>query len=138
MHVFLATGRLCLENWKKLIPWVIYGPLLFVFYGAGSGMGNSTNWGVLIAIGVIFGVYVGILVQINGSRVKKNKSLKKIDRDVRNLSECDLHIAFIILGALFGIFIARLLTLPLVGYAICAAILISIGLSRRVIEKILP
>jgi len=138
MHVLLTIGRLCLENWKKLIPWALYGPLLIVVYGAGSGTGESLNWGTLTATGVIFGIFVGILIQVSASRGKKNRSLKTTDRDVRNLSERDLHIAFIILGALFGVFIARLLMLPLVGYAICAAILISIGLSRRVIEKILP
>ena len=138
MHVFLAIGRLCLENWKKLIPWALYGPLVIVVYGAGSGTGESLNWGTLTTTGVIFGIFVGILIQVSASREKKNRSLKTTDRDVRGLSERELHIAFSVLGALFGIFIARLLALPLVGYPICATVFIMIGLSRKVIEKVFP
>jgi hypothetical protein len=138
MHVLLAIGRLCLKNWKKLIPWALFGPLVIVLYGTGSGTGGSLNWGTFITSGVIFGAFIGMLIQVNESRGKKNQSLKMIDRDIRNLSERELHIAFSVLGALLGVLIARLLELTLVAYPICAALFVLLALSRNSIEKVLP
>jgi hypothetical protein len=138
MHVFLAVGRLCLRNWKKVIAWALYGLLLPVLYGVGSGMPDAAGLAALFVVGATFGIFVGVLVQVNESRGKKNQSLKPIDRDVRNLSERELHIAFSIIGSLIGILVAGMFALPLLGYAISVALFIMIGLSRKSLDKILP
>ena len=138
MHVFLAVGRLCLKNWRKVIAWASYGLLIPVLYGVGSGMPDAEGLAALFVVGATFGIFVGVLVQVNESRGKKNQSLKSIDRDVRNLSERELHIAFSILGALIGVLVAELFALPFVGYVISAAFFALIGLSRRIVEEIMP
>ena len=141
MHVFSAVGRLFLKNWKKLGPWALYGLIVFAVFGfvgiSGHG-GEQTHWVAWVTTAIIFGVYVGILDQVNESRGKKNQSLKSIDRDVRNLSERELHIAFSILGTLIGVLVAGMFALPLLGYAISVAFFIMIGLARKSLDKILP
>ena len=138
MHVFLAVGRLCLRNWKKIIAWAPYGLVLPVLYGVGSGMPDAAGLVALFVVGATFGIFVGVLVQVNESRGKKNQSLKSIDRDVRNLSERELHIAISILGSLIGVLVAAMFALPLLGYAISVAFFIMIGLARKSLDKILP
>ena len=138
MHVFLAVGRLCLRNWKKIIAWAPYGLVLPVLYGVGSGMPDAAGLVALFVVGATFGIFVGVLVQVNESRGKKNQSLKSIDRDVRNLSERELHIAISILGSLIGVLVAAMFALPLLGYAISVAFFIMIGLARKYLDKILP
>ena len=137
MHVYLAIGRLCFKNWKKLVPWALGGPLVIFLYGTGSGAGGSLNWATFIASGAIFGAFIGSLIQVNESR-KKNQSLKKLDRDIKDLSERELHVAFSILGTISGVLFAGLLQLPLVGYPICTALFLLLALSRNTIEKVLP
>ena len=138
MHVYLAIGRLCLKNWKKLILWGLAGPLVISLYGTGSSTGGSFSWGTFIASGAIFGVFIGSLMQVNESRKKKNQSLKRLDRDIKNLSERELHAAFSVLGIISGVLFAGLLQLSLVGYLICTAIFLFFALSRNTIEKVLP
>jgi hypothetical protein len=138
MHVYLAIGRLCLKNWKKLMLWGLAGPLVIFWYGTGSGTGASFSWGTFIASGAIFGIFIGSLMQVTESRRKKNQSLKMIDRDIKNLSERELHVAFSILGIISGVLFAGSLQLPLVGYPICTAIFLFFALSRNTIERVLP
>ena len=146
MRVFSAVGRLCLKKWKKLGPYALYGLLIFVvlpagghiFGAVGNHRGEESHWSALVATAIIFGVFVGILDLVNESRGKKNQSLKSIDRDVRNLSERELHIAFSLIGSLIGVLVAGMFALPLLGYAISVAFFIMIGLSRKSLDKILP
>jgi hypothetical protein len=138
MHVYLAIGHLCLKNWKQLILWGLAGPLVIFLHGTGNGSSASFSWGMFIASGAIFGVFLGSLMQVNESRKKKNQSLKTLDRDIRNLTERELHVAFSVLGIISGLLFASLLQLPLVGYLICTAIFLFFALSRNMIEKVLP
>jgi hypothetical protein len=137
MRVYLAIGCLCFKNWKNLVPWALGGPLVILAYGTGSTAGGSLNWAAFIASGAIFGAFIGSLMQVNESRKKKNQSLKKLDRDIRNLSERELHVAFSVLGTISGVLFAGLLQLPLVGYPICTALFLLLALSRNTIEKVL-
>ena len=138
MHVYLAIGRLWLKNWQKLMLWGLAGPLVILSFGTGSGTSGSFSWGAFIASGAIFGVFIGSIMQVNESRKKKNQSLKKLDRDIKILSERELHVAFSILGVISGVLFASLLQLSLVGYLICTAIFLFFALSRNTIEKVLP
>ena len=118
--------------------WALGGPLVIFLYGIGSNNGGSLNWGVFIGSGVILGVFVGSLVLVDESRKKKNQSLKMIDRDIKNLSERQLHVAFGVLGIISGVLIAGLLQVGLVGYLICTAFFLLLAFSRNIIEKVLP
>jgi len=138
MRAFSAIGRLCFAEWKDVLFWALLGPLLFVVYGAGSGTGDASAWAALVAVGVLFGAFVGALIQVGERRGKKNQSLQPLDHDVRNLSERELHVAFSLTGAALGILFALLLSLPPIGYPICAGMLVLIGLSRPKIEQLIP
>ena len=132
MRVLTAVGRLCLQNWKRLVPYaLLYGPLFFIVFRTGSQRGELLNWWGMPATMVIFGIFLGILAQVNESRGKKNQSLKKIDRDVRGLSERELHIAFSFLGTLLGILAAVFTAVPLYGYPVFVAIFILAYVLRK-------
>lgn len=137
MHAFLAIGRLCCKNWKTLILWALSGPLVIALYGTGSFHAEPFDWGRFIGTGVIFGIFIGSLVTVNQSRRKKNQSLKTIDRDIKKLSERELHIAFSILAIIFGAMCAGLLQLALAEYLVFTAIFLFLAFSRNVIEKLL-
>jgi hypothetical protein len=138
MRAFPLIARLCIENWKTFVSWMLVGPLFFVCYGASSYPGSESAWATLLAIGLILGAFIAALLQVNSTRSKRNKSLKAIEIETRNLAERELHIAFSIVGVAFGTLIAKLLTLPPIGYLICVVLLIVLGLSRTVIEQIIP
>jgi predicted histidine transporter YuiF (NhaC family) len=107
-------------------------------YGSGSGTTTASAWRSLIAISLLFGAFVGVMIQVTKRRDKRNKSLDRIDQDIRRITERELHVVFCFVGAILGILIARLLWLPPIGYLICVVLLVLLGLSRSKVEQIIP
>ena len=114
------------------------GPLLFVAYGVGSGPMSGGGWTTLLAMGLLLGAFIAALVTVNSCREKKNKSLTQLELDVRGLTERELSLVFVLIGAIVGVLFARVLDTPLMGYPICAFLFALVGLARRQILQIAP
>ena len=133
MRVVVALFNLCVSRWKNLAAWALLGPLYFLLFGTGSTAGLATNWFAVITIGSVFGLFVGIMVQINKTCGRARKSATS-----HVVSEREWTIVTAGLGILCGLIIAHCLELPVYGYAICAALFLGLGMARQVILEILP
>jgi hypothetical protein len=138
MRAFLLTAKLCTTNWRSFVSWMAVGPLLCVFYGVGSGPNTARGWAILLVIGLLLGAFIGALVVVNDCREKKNKSLTKLDREIRELTERELNLVFMVVGAVVGMSAAHALDAPPAGYLIGAVLIGLLGLARRKILQIIP
>jgi len=138
MHAATAIGRLCLEKWKKILIWALCGPVTFLVYGAGSGAGEASGWGLLLAVGLMFGALGGIAFQVSVVRSKKNRSLTPLEHEIRGFSERELHAFFAVLGIVLGLALGRIFDFSPLGYVACSVGLVLLGILRNKIEHIIP
>lgn len=138
MHTLRLIVRLCLTNFRSFAYWIPVGPLLFFFYGFGSGPVPMHGWIRLFAMGLLPGLFIAAIMTVNECREKKNRSLKKLEREIRSLTDGKLNLAFAVNGAMVGFLCALILGTPPIGYAIGAILLALLGLSRKHIAKIIP
>ncbi len=129
MNTFRLVARLCLTNFRSFAYWIPLGPVMVIFYGIGSGPVPLQGWIRLIAIGFLLGFFIAAIITVNECREKKNKSLKKLELEIRRLTEGELNLTFAATGAIVGLLIALILSTPPIGYAVCAILLALFGLA---------
>ena len=138
MRTLLLIAKLCASQPRALIPYLVLGPIVILFFGLGTAPGSAREWANFLAVGLLLGTFIAAIESVNHCREKKNRSLKPMERDIRELSDRHFNSVFAIVGAFLGGLFAFILDTPPVGYAIAATIVGLLGLSRRHVSRIFP